>query len=492
MPSLLDFPVEVLLHIIKSVDPIDRSTFHALSLTSRTMNALVTPVMYHTVAFESATARCRAPIPAFIRTITSSKPHASMVKAFAVNKNACSCLPGIDDLDYLKDVCGEAAYKSDIWRVWETHLARQKEMIDDQMSRYLELLAPLFLPNLNTLLLDGYTGDGIWDFLRRILEDSSASQIWPELNEVILEGTVGAYPDQSWPLALFGRLPQVKRIHGSTLGDEIEQDHTETGALFRSMKPGHSGLQEITLERTCQLDSYTMDRLLEAPEALKVFKYNLGHPWAYTDINTTRLQKSLDYQSHSLEEISLTISSVNFDRSSNLGDVIKPMSFSEFEALKTLEVSPPFVFGDEALRHAELHPGAPDSLETDIELSRRQLLRMLPRSVQTIRFAQCGLLRDVQKLDCALTELFERKSQDFPDLQNIEIHAPALSKTNAEWPSELQRSAWEARRRGIRMTAYSGGRLGHQELLDDRLRISRVARNMHERFNSQAVAVELV
>ncbi|CAJ2502449.1 Uu.00g098430.m01.CDS01 [Anthostomella pinea] len=71
-----------------------------------------------------------------------------------------------------------------------------------------------------------------------------------------------------------------------------------------------------------------------------------------------------------------------------------PMAFSDFTALKTLEISLPFVFGHGALLFyawdSSRHRDAPDPTDADIEATKRYLVDMLPSSIETVRFAHCG------------------------------------------------------------------------------------------------------
>ncbi|OTB02710.1 hypothetical protein M426DRAFT_322463 [Hypoxylon sp. CI-4A] len=183
--------------------------------------------------------------------------------------------------------------------------------------------------------------------------------------------------------------------------------------------------------------------------------------------DTKWLEDLLRYQSHALEEVSLThsfrednecFSPGHFDQPAAIGS----MSFADFHVLTTLNISLAFVFGREALQLAKDRfyrtVGAPDPTEVEIESTKQFLVNMLPRSIETLRFAQCNDIWAIKRLDHALVELYSCREERFPNLSTVEVHVRFIGKGN--WIKQLCRSADEAARREVRMKVFRGGPLG--------------------------------
>lgn len=152
----------------------------------------------------------------------------------------------------------------------------------------------------------------------------------------------------------------------------------------------------------------------------------------------------------------------------NPDDEMNPMSFSDFESLNTLEISLPFVFGYEALRfqqhNATRDYRAANPSTEELEASKNQLIDMLPRSINTLRFAQCGDEWAAKRLDIALLALFARREECVPGLKVIEVHA--YSDLVGRGLPELRESFTEAERLGITAMACDGGWLGQDDVCD--------------------------
>jgi hypothetical protein len=91
------------------------------------------------------------------------------------------------------------------------------------------------------------------------------------------------YPDSTKGIAAFARLSWLKRLNCSGLGDGDGGDDNsvvcDEGGGFDLLEPSTSSLESIVIQPKSKLKSPHMDRLLLAPRALKVFKYNVGHTW---------------------------------------------------------------------------------------------------------------------------------------------------------------------------------------------------------------------
>ncbi len=91
------------------------------------------------------------------------------------------------------------------------------------------------------------------------------------------------YPDPTKPLALFARLPWLKRINCAGLGDgdggDANQQECDEDGGFDLLEPSSTDLESIVIQPHSKLKVPHMDRLLKSPKALKIFKYNVGHTW---------------------------------------------------------------------------------------------------------------------------------------------------------------------------------------------------------------------
>jgi hypothetical protein len=91
------------------------------------------------------------------------------------------------------------------------------------------------------------------------------------------------YPDSTKGLAAFVRLPWLKRLNCSGLGDgdggDMNSVVCDEGGGFDLLEPLTSDLESIIIQPRSKLKSPHMDRLLYTPKALRVFKYNVGQTW---------------------------------------------------------------------------------------------------------------------------------------------------------------------------------------------------------------------
>lgn len=145
---------------------------------------------------------------------------------------------------------------------------------------------------------------------------------------------------------------------------------------------------------------------------------------SWIPFQTDELQKSLEHQKDSLQELSVTHSYYNFDLSEE--DDIDPMSFVKFMALRVLEISLAFVFGGDVVCYDEGTVHRLKDIDDPSEAQQREcaerLVEMLPESLETIRFAQCGDEWTTRLLDRALLRVLEVGAELLPRLRTIEVH----------------------------------------------------------------------
>jgi hypothetical protein len=146
---------------------------------------------------------------------------------------------------------------------------------------------------------------------------------------------------------------------------------------------------------------------------------------------------------------------------------MEPMTFSDFTCLKVLEISLPFVFGQEALRFAEGTPnerikGSSDPTENDLKSMRKRLIDMVPQSIEEIRFPQLGEIWAARFLNTALLEFLGWRGEKFSKLKRIELHF--YPEKVDECLPELQTSLNKALGLEIEVKAFKGGRLGGEDV----------------------------
>ncbi len=194
--------------------------------------------------------------------------------------------------------------------------------------------------------------------------------------------------------------------------------------------------------------------------------YFVGRAWTY--FKSRDLQAALYYQRRSLEEISITHSFYEFcEDFGSPEDKMEPVTFSDFACLKVLEISLPFVFGQEALQFAEggcphRIQGSPDPTEKDLKSMSRRLIDMVPMSIERMRFAQLSDIWAVRYLNTALLEMLRWHREKFTKLNCVELHFYP-EKTTICLP-DLRDSLAKALELGIEVKAFKGGRLGQDDV----------------------------
>jgi hypothetical protein len=146
---------------------------------------------------------------------------------------------------------------------------------------------------------------------------------------------------------------------------------------------------------------------------------------------------------------------------------MEPMIFGDFNCLKILEISLPFVFGQETLQFDEgtgkgRIEGSPNPTENDLKSMSKRLLDMVPISIEEIRFAQLGENWATRFLNKALLELLGWRSERFLKLRRIELHF--YPDRADQCLPELQSSLAKAFGLGIEVSAFKGGRGGRDDV----------------------------
>ncbi|KAK7976856.1 hypothetical protein PG989_015319 [Apiospora arundinis] len=369
----------------------------------RRFRALVTPALYHTVTV------CKQGGPyqfeAFLCTVLSSPDDiAPLVREFRVD--GCPSIDGPQPLLTLDPLV----------LAWETVVVRSFDERDDgneYWGQYFVVLAALLLPRLTTLYCADFNGPGSPDGLATLMgiadrlapEPGSVAPFWKELTDIKLNGPV--------PIACFATLwPSIKSIYSAGYANCGE------GLLpvFDSLAPASSSLEALELGPWSQPNHQNLDAMLKAPRALKLFRYDMGNPWTYFPLRTDVLQQSLEYQKHALQEVSIIHRHCRFSPY----EEFELMSFAALSSLRVLEISLRCVFAkcyvcfDEGLDR--LHARRADGC------AHRLLAEMLPASIETVRFAQCGGQADARLLDSALLRMLEVRDERVPRLRAIEVH----------------------------------------------------------------------
>jgi len=142
---------------------------------------------------------------------------------------------------------------------------------------------------------------------------------------------------------------------------------------------------------------------------------------------------------------------------------MEPMTFNDFNSLKILEISLPFVFGQKALQfdkgpRTRRIQSSPDPTENDLKSMSKRLIDIAPTSIEEIRFAQLGEIWAARFLNTALLEFLSWRGEKFLKLKRIELHF--YSDTVDTCLPELQTSLAKASGLEIEVKAFRGGRLG--------------------------------
>lgn len=149
---------------------------------------------------------------------------------------------------------------------------------------------------------------------------------------------------------------------------------------------------------------------------------------------------------------------------------MEPMNFNDFSCLKILEISLPFVFGQEALQFDEgavygRIKGSPDPTINDLNSMNKRLIEMIPLGIKELRFAQLGEIWASRFLNTALLECIMRCREKFVKLSRLEFHFYP-NQANLLLP-ELQSSFDKALEFGIEIQAFEGGLLGRDNVEEE-------------------------
>ncbi|KAK8044046.1 hypothetical protein PG993_004070 [Apiospora rasikravindrae] len=476
--QLASLPPELLGQIVSHINPADKPSLAHLALASRPFHALATPALYHTVKVGQPMGDTNV-VPNqfifFLRTILSSPEIlAPLVRRFHVEGP-----PYIKDPGPFLAIVGARRRPDDpVVRAWEAVVSIHEE--EDRVQgnvvnwgQYISVLMALLLPRVTALRTIGFcsigSDDGL-EVLREIVDRlapdaASAPPFWRELEEVEMDGGWDKYPPSLLAVAhLAARYPSVKRIYSAGY---VDLDGGELlGGDYRLLKPASSSLESLTLGPCSQLHHDHLDALLRAPRALRKFHYNVGHTWAWIPFRTESLQKSIEHQKASLRELSITHSYYNFGPD-NEDDVVGPMSFAACTALRVLEVSLPYVFGEDVvcLEEGTVRRRADegDPSEAQQRACAARVREILPASIETVRFAQCGDGWAAQLLDRALLEVLAVQAEAFPRLRTIEVHLHESYRVDMEHEDMVdvvETSFRAGRAAGLTMELVEGGRLG--------------------------------
>ncbi|KAI1652554.1 hypothetical protein F4813DRAFT_394567 [Daldinia decipiens] len=459
--------------------------------------------MYRTVTFWEPTIAGyqRAPIPSFIRSVLSSPVRASMVTLFAVTSFACAKDPKVVDFNTFINGLREAVPDKSILELWEKHLFNYTELLDDRLlPGCVAFLAVLCLPRLKIIFFSDHFSNSQWDLLRDILEENRnrgdetlVHSVWPMLDSVIivtrwdqtlytlnmvfvpyvLSRTLTIIHDMhhnyytsdyNVPLAMFALLPGVNRLQASW---QVDPEVVKQPSCLTLLPLHSTELEELILQPMCNIHSSRLDILLRVPKNLRIFKFQ-ARALAVDDapFELKWLDRFVCHQSHSLEHISLTHKWYEEDLSLTSEIQIEPMSFSNFVILKTIEISPAFVFGSHVLqlerRRFLRSVKVPDPSTLSIESTKSYIMEMLSKSIEISRFAQCYEFWDARRLDRALVELLRYRDERFPNLNTIEIHI--IHSLKATWRFGLPWTTVEALSRGVSLKCFRGGRLGLEHI----------------------------
>ncbi|KAK8085821.1 hypothetical protein PG997_007092 [Apiospora hydei] len=436
---LADLPSEVLGQIVSHLDPAaDKPSLARLALASRRFHALATPVLYHTVkvGHQHEKEGVRDQFLAFLRTVLSSPDDlAPRVRRFHVEGPPAITDPG----PFLALVRTKQRPDNPVALAWEAVVIKREDQGPMSWGQYVCVLLALLLPRVAALRSIGFCGFGSDDGL-----------------EVLRGLDAVAHFTARWP--------SVKHVYSAGY---IDLDGGELlGGDYRLLEPASSSLESLILGPCSQLHHEHLDALLRAPRALRTFHYNVGHVWAWTEFRTDLLQKSIEHQKTSLQELSVTHNYCQYGPEKSEASVVGPISFAACAALRVLEVSLPYVFGEDVVCLEEgtvLRAADPSG-----EAHKGRVCDMLPQSVETVRFARCGGGETATPLDRALLEVVRAvRAGEFPHLRTVEVHISDSYRGEMEYADMVERmekSFRAGREAGLAMELVRGGRLSGDEV----------------------------
>jgi hypothetical protein len=227
------------------------------------------------------------------------------------------------------------------------------------------------------------------------------------------------------------QMPNLHSFYGLKLGDNYDFVPHENNP-FLKLKPRSCPVEYIELRRS-ELHTDNISLLLGAtiPGKLKTFNHEVGGMWFLRDVAHPVIMQCLVAHHSTLENLGLSHNDDypygNGDNDSP-SDAPTPYSFTQFEALKRLKVSPVFVWDNrglynqakytEATRRNMLWKGPPKGIE-ELWLTRGEHREFLERDMPPYFIPDCLLP--------ALESLLDHKAEGFPKLNRIIIQFSLLT-----------------------------------------------------------------
>ena len=193
MTTFSALPVELLTRVLCFIGGHRKPDLLNIALACKQLNALATPCIYETVIFR--TEEDLQHLPAFAALVSRSPEHARMVKSFAMQVAA------EDFAQWSSRMENEDQIASKIEELLPTHYLRQqwkRLLIRDSGPdpAIMNLYVPMVLPNVQRVLYYNVLfADGLWQPFHELIDaacaeklDVSRSSVWPNLQEVFIEG----------------------------------------------------------------------------------------------------------------------------------------------------------------------------------------------------------------------------------------------------------------------------------------------------------------
>ncbi|KAH7378168.1 hypothetical protein BKA64DRAFT_688076 [Cadophora sp. MPI-SDFR-AT-0126] len=414
--------------LVRIVTLTERSSLHSLALTSRTLNRLVIPALYAAIDLKGGAAdegnKFLVPLTYHL---LKNPDLASMVHSFSI-RDVFSCEQ--DDLIPL-DEGADTEYR----KGWpadqdELDILLQKVVPDledaaEEQERLLKVLkgasdegliiATLIskLPNLQKLDIVGTmmsVEKGLLRFIQRVAKREppfDKKPVLTKLKEVLISGWDEKYPNSPDMIGAYMELPSIRRIHGFQLGNNDQEEVTESlGALGIATSP----VEELELRQT-QLYAADLDRILKSCRNLKTFIYEVGHSWAWYTLRTSDIRNSM-------KAVEKTLENLVFDHSEYVGDAaedhdeLNAVSLAKFEKLRYLKISAMFLGG----------------FKQDVKFDLR---RTFPATLEELYVTYIGDPVYCPKwVPAALQEVFERKETVLPALRKFTLQGAFLNNAD--------------------------------------------------------------
>lgn len=422
--SFQSLPEELVYYII-GLDT-DKSTLAILTRVSKDFNRFAAPRLYHTLEFKNGSIdmgnKWLLPITYHLfrkPQLASYVRELSMRTVFATEEMGVFGDNHTDD-KFTKWNWPEQPDLDDVLRGAAKKLYltedEENEKFDVLKKGYnedaiLAVLLPL-LPNLQRLDFPWTNGTKhIQGMLERYREKMPPFDEWRpfgQLREVMVCGYMGDEPTEPNFFYECLGIPSVTLINGIWLGNS---DQDEVDKQLASLEDRSSGVESIEL-RSSHLYEDDFAKLMCVCRALKSFIYQTGLSACFYSFTTTTIQRGLDRHTDTLETLCLdhcVLPSFGVD------DIIEPMTFSSFTALKDIKLAPPFIFGKDGVHFTPT--GDPAALQR----TRSRLIECLPANVEKLRLCRAKDLFTGDRVHPALQELVQRRSESFPRLAKVEI-----------------------------------------------------------------------